>query len=672
MKHFGSKFIACAMALLLWVSPMWGVVAAQTPSTTRHYTMIDLTPAGSTTSSATAISGAQQVGTAGFPAAVPGQPNVNHAVLWNGTASSMADLGVGTALAIRDGQQVGSANNHAALWTGTAESLVDLNPARWTQSIALGVKGGQQVGVATRQVACTGNKGRCGGGGGTRTEIHPFLWYGSAESAVDLTPLTLGFGAGQVFGTDGTQQVGFGYTIIGVNAFGGPYAVLWSGTAESAVNLNPPGSIASQANAVSGGQQVGYDFYPRHALLWRGSAESVVDLHPTAGFTSSEATATNGTQQAGYGYNGNDNSQGQRSHALVWSGTGASAIDLNQFMPLGFTDAAATGIDANGNVVGWASKGSPANPANVHAVMWVPSARPATFAQSVTLSASGVVAGDTTQATVTLNRPAPAGGTVVSLANVITSPPGVTTAIPLTVTMPSTVTVEAGQTSASFSVATGVKTLTGFTSAYLVDIQAAYGDITRVAVLEVNPPLSLSSLSIAPGNLVGGNTAVGTVTLNGAAPSGGALVMLSSNNAAATVPASVLVPAGQTSATFTAQTSAVTSLITATIRATYGSSTPATKTATLVIAPSNAQGDTVAIQKADYVSSKKELTVQASSTSLTATLTVSVTATRQVIGVLTNKGAGKYAGTFNLATNPQNITVTSNLTGKASRAVSLK
>jgi hypothetical protein len=235
--------------------------------------------------------------------------------------------------------------------------------------------------------------------------------------------------------------------------------------------------------------------------------------------------------------------------------------------------------------------------------------------------------------------------------------------------MPPSITVAAGQTSASFTVATTVKTLTGFSRAYLVDIQAAYGSTTQTGVLEVNPPLSISSFSIAPRSLVGGNTAVGTVTLNGAAPSGGSLVTLASNNPAAMVPVSVLVPAGQTRASFNIQTSAVTTSITATLRATYGSSTPVTKAATLLIAPSSAQGDTVAIQKAEYVVSKKQLRVQATSTSLTATLTVSVTATGKVIGTLTNKGAGDYAGTFALATNPQNITVTSNLTGKASRAV---
>ena len=60
-------------------------------------------------------------------------------------------------------------------------------------------------------------------------------------------------------------------------------------------------------------------------------------------------------------------------------------------------------------------------------------------------------------------------------------------------------------------------------------------------------------------------------------------------------------------------------------------------------------------------------------TSVVATFTtVTVTATGEVIGFLTNKGAGSYAGKLSWPVNPQNITVTSNLTGTASRAVTLK
>src|SRR4029077_8164850 len=84
-------------------------------------------------------------------------------------------------------------------------------------------------------------------------------------------------------------------------------------------------------------------------------------------------------------------------------------------------------------------------------------------------------------------------------------------------------------------------------------ISATAGQVTQTAVLNVSPGgLTLSALSIGPTVISSGSTATGTVTLNGAAPAGGASVALSSSNTGiATVPPSVTVPAGATSATFT-------------------------------------------------------------------------------------------------------------------------
>lgn len=57
---------------------------------------------------------------------------------------------------------------------------------------------------------------------------------------------------------------------------------------------------------------------------------------------------------------------------------------------------------------------------------------------------------------------------------------------------------------------------------------------------------SLASLDLNPTSVASGSAAIGTVTLSNAAPSGGVTVTLASNNAAATVPASVTVAAGAT------------------------------------------------------------------------------------------------------------------------------
>jgi len=84
------------------------------------------------------------------------------------------------------------------------------------------------------------------------------------------------------------------------------------------------------------------------------------------------------------------------------------------------------------------------------------------------------------------------------------------------------------------------------------------------------PPASLSSVSVTPTSVVGGNSSQGTVTLTAGAPAGGAVVGLSSaNTAAATVPASVTVAAGATSATFTVTTTSVTASTALSITGTF-------------------------------------------------------------------------------------------------------
>jgi hypothetical protein len=116
------------------------------------------------------------------------------------------------------------------------------------------------------------------------------------------------------------------------------------------VDLHPSGFDASFAAGVSGGQQVGSGFtagYFFHALLWTGSADSVVDLHPS-GFTNSFASGVSGGQQVGRG------ETRDFTHALFWTGSAASVVDLHTLLSPEFTDSYASGIDADGNIVGFA------------------------------------------------------------------------------------------------------------------------------------------------------------------------------------------------------------------------------------------------------------------------------------------------------------------------------
>jgi hypothetical protein len=93
---------------------------------------------------------------------------------------------------------------------------------------------------------------------------------------------------------------------------------------------------------------------------------------------------------------------------------------------------------------------------------------------------------------------------------------------------------------------------------------------------------SLASVSVNPTSVTGGSSSTGTVTLSSAAPEGGATINLASNNASATIPVSVIVPVGSTTASFNIATAPVTAATSAAITASYDS---ASKTATLAITP---------------------------------------------------------------------------------------
>src|SRR2546425_1037271 len=164
----------------------------------------------------------------------------------------------------------------------------------------------------------------------------------------------------------------------------------------------------------------------------------------------------------------------------------------------------------------------------------------------LSLNPSAVVGGtrSTGRVTLTTSAPDPSAG-VVSAA--LTSD---NTAVAV---VPKTVTVGHGGIIADFPVTTFA-----VTASTLVIITATYNGVTRSATLTVNPstpgpppPLALSAVSVNPTSVVGGSSSTGTVTLNAAAPSGGAAGSLSRNYAGASPPPSVTPASGTTNATFT-------------------------------------------------------------------------------------------------------------------------
>ena len=171
---------------------------------------------------------------------------------------------------------------------------------------------------------------------------------------------------------------------------------------------------------------------------------------------------------------------------------------------------------------------------------------------SLSVAASNILVGSTTTGTVTLDSPAPTGGSVVSLVSSNTN----------AATVPATVTVAAGSTTGTFTVTSVVTT-----AAQTTTLTASYGGVSRVASVVVTP--LLASVSVSPAKLRGGATPAptGTIYLNQPAPTGGATVTLASSDPSVTVGANVVIAAGTNTGTFPVATHAVSTLTNVTITA---------------------------------------------------------------------------------------------------------
>jgi hypothetical protein len=136
-------------------------------------------------------------------------------------------------------------------------------------------------------------------------------------------------------------------------------------------------------------------------------------------------------------------------------------------------------------------------------------------------------------ATVTLDRNAPPGGVLVSLQNLF----------PAHASVPASVTVPEGSSTATYPVsglAFGIARVRGRVTSGSFRDASAFVDYVQAVQSVSGPPVPAD-----------GNTATWTVTLVGSPPPGDAQVSLqSSNPSAVSVPASVTVPSGATSATF--------------------------------------------------------------------------------------------------------------------------
>lgn len=338
------------------------VLAAALPAAGQAYRVVDVTPPGYTILTFGGAGGGQAVGSGIAPGEQYTRP-----LLWpDATKPHVIDLtppGFGGGYAYdADGlRQVGTGGGagvgegyQALLWTGSPGSYVNLTPPGTNNAFAAAIDGGRQFGWAMPN---------------TSTLDHAMAWSGTAASAVDINPP--GFGYSHALGAGDGQAVGLARRNNNLGEAAHP--ILWSGPSLTPTDLLPAGYAEAIAYDADGGRQVGIGFkvveaVDYYALLWSGTAASAVSLHPLSGFRSSWASAIEGDTQVGHGVV-HDFSE----RALLWRGSAASVVNLHAFLPAGYTGSSAGDMDASGNVYGWARDGQRVQ----HAVVWTPVPEPA-------------------------------------------------------------------------------------------------------------------------------------------------------------------------------------------------------------------------------------------------------------------------------------------------------
>jgi hypothetical protein len=174
---------------------------------------------------------------------------------------------------------------------------------------------------------------------------------------------------------------------------------------------------------------------------------------------------------------------------------------------------------------------------------------PAASLSSLSFNQSSVPAGGTTTGTVTLTSPAPTGGALVTLSGSMEGQ----------VIVPPNVTVPAGNLSATFTTTSAPQTAI---SRYVL-IQAHYGTSggSQARILKIDPSPGIPTLlAIGPAgqDVTGGTPARASVGLVMPAPAGGGAVTLSTDNPSVIqVPPSVTIAEGNSTISFTINTSPV-------------------------------------------------------------------------------------------------------------------
>ena len=206
-------------------------------------------------------------------------------------------------------------------------AVTDLHPAHYATSYGFGCGDGQQVGYGQPP----------GQSGGSLPIERALLWTGTAASVVELAGPDPKLQTRALCVHGGVQVGEYGRNF-------GLRAVMWRGSSESAVVLHPtpppgypPDAQVSKATGVGDGQQVGVVAWKKkqmappdmRAALWTGSAESFVDLTPPKVRHADAQACVGGYQVGAVGLDANNSER----RATLWRGSAATRVDLQALLP---------------------------------------------------------------------------------------------------------------------------------------------------------------------------------------------------------------------------------------------------------------------------------------------------------------------------------------------------
>jgi hypothetical protein len=342
------------------------------------------------------------------------------------------------------------------------------------------------------------------------------------------------------------------YHFLGTRNYGPPLARFgWYNPATVGVTLTVPTSVPGGDYYVAdfirndGGAVVGSFPWDNNHGFTRGRIRVLPRL---ISLTLTPSTVVGGSSSLGRVNLGSNAGPGGMTIFLSSNNTSVATVPSSVFIPAGSNTATFTVSTVGVPMTRTALISGSSNGISQSATLTV--LPPALV--NVVLNPTQVIGGSSSLGRVNLGSNAGPGGLLIPLSSSDTT----------VATVPANVLVPSGSNTATFNVST-----VGVPAIRTPSINASSNGVTRSAILTVLPP-ALVNVVLNPTQVSGGDTSTCTVSLGSNAGPGGLTVDLSSSDTSVvTVPASVLIPSGSSSASFTASSSAVLTRSTALITA---------------------------------------------------------------------------------------------------------